>query len=158
MYCHNCGYDLKKSKINKIEKKYLKEGKISEENKANMYVCPRCGAFIHKHLEENEIKHLSQAAHSEVHRAHNFNNRGKCFLVISLILIAIGMLFFVLSFKTANHGELDINCIEFYVFLALASLGAICLVYGSVNLTIGINKNNKYKQVVKAIQNQVFIQ
>ena len=42
--------------------------------------------------------------------------------------------------------------------IALASLGAICLVYGSVNLTIGINKNNKYKQVVKAIQNQVFIQ
>ena len=155
MYCHNCGYDLSKAKIDKTNKVYDASGKTGGEN---AYVCPRCGEIIHSHLSEDEVKHLSQAAHSEVHRAHNFKNTGKCAIVIGGILLAIALIFFLLSFKISNGRQLDPGCIEFYVFCVLTAIAAFGLIYGGVNLYIGINKDKKYNKLLKAIQNEVFVQ
>jgi DNA-directed RNA polymerase subunit RPC12/RpoP/uncharacterized integral membrane protein len=156
MFCSNCGYDLKESKIKSIEAEAAKKDESMEGKK--VYVCPRCGKIISNGFEEADYKALSQAAHAEVHRANNAKNGGLCSTAIGSILIAISILFLFMSFKAANAGKLDPHCIEFSVFCVLCIVGTACLVGGLIVFFIGLRRSKKYSLLITNIQNKSFVQ
>lgn len=156
MYCSKCAYELSEEEIKKIEAKAVKSGATNEGEK--VYVCPRCGQIIRHGLDNADLKSLSQAAHSEVHRAHNFKNSGMCSLSIGGILLIISIIFLVIAFKPANNHQLDTSAIEFYVFIILFAIAAACILFAAYSLTRGITKMKKYNKLIKDIQNQTFVQ
>ena len=113
MYCSNCGYKLTQRKIEKILKKT--EGRTIDSNV--VYVCPRCGKIIKNGLSNDDVKALARASHSEIHKSRNIINSGMCFLVIATILVAIGYIFYLMSYKANAGGMLVTNCTEYYVFI-----------------------------------------
>lgn len=154
MYCSNCGYSLKEEKINKMKKSSTV---VNSETK-NYYVCPRCGHIIKDDLNEEEIKGLARASHAEIHRARNNINSGMCFLMISIIIFVIAIMFFLMSFKASDGGRLVMTSTEFYVFIALTIIGIGTISYSIYNLVKGILRHKEYNQLLRNIQNEIFIQ
>ena len=146
MYCSNCGYKLTQRKIEKILKKT--EGRTIDSNV--VYVCPRCGKIIKNGLSNDDVKALARASHSEIHKSRN--------IVIATILVAIGYIFYLMSYKDNAGGMLVTNCTEYYVFKVLIVLGCIAYLYSFISLFFGIKKNREYNLLLKDIQNNIFIQ
>ena len=154
MYCSNCGYDLKEKQIDKA--KDNAEGRTFDSKM--VYICPRCGKVIKEGLDENEIKSLSRAAHSEIHKARNTINSGFCFLMVSIILICIGFMFYLMSYKANSGGLLVTNCTEFVVFCILLVLSIAGFTYSGTALYLGYKKQKDYTSLLKDIQNNIFVQ
>jgi len=150
MFCTHCAKE--------INPKDLNEQSADKCGSKKVYVCPRCGHLIEDHLSINELKDLSAAAHSEVHKASNDLNRGKSASVIGLILIIISFLFLLMSFKATAGGALVPNCLEFYVFIFLLIVGVGIETYGIVYVVLGTKRKKTYLTLLKDIQNNSFVQ
>lgn len=159
MFCTNCGNEIKEHEIQKEKQKALKDPNFDSNKQVEIvFKCPTCGELIHSNLSKEEMKSLNQVAHSKIHKARYDINAGLCGLVIGLILIVIGLLFFVLCFDIQNNRELDINRTEFYVFCFLTGIGAILLTYGIIRFIIGLKDKRTYSLLVKHLQNETFVQ
>ena len=154
MYCSNCGYKLSEAK----QEKAKREVENRTADSIMTYVCPRCGKIIKEGLNEEEVKALARASHTEIHKSRNTINTGMCFVVISTILIIVAYMFFLMSFKANAGGMLVTNCTEFYVSMILFDLSGCMYVYAFLSLFFGIKKNKEYKKLLKDIQNDVFVQ
>lgn len=159
MYCQHCGKDFKidENKLSKIESNEKNKGLILDPRIEKVYVCPRCGHIVKSHLKEADLKELSQASHSEVHRAKNKFSTGMVSLMIGLILTCISFLFLSMSYKATNNYQIVFG-VEFYVFVALLTFGVVLLVLGITYITIGLVKSKKYQNLLKDIQNDTFVQ
>ena len=155
MYCSHCGYYLKEEEV---QKGLLKPTATRNKDTAITYVCPRCGHIIKNNLSDDEIKDLSRAAHAELHRSSNLRNTGMCFLMITIILLAISFMFFLMSFKASKGGQFDTTCTEFYVFVVLLILGIGSACYSTYNLVYGFKKKKRYSILLKDIQDGIFYQ
>ena len=156
MYCSNCGYELTDKKRDKVLTNDPAHKR--KDNTKEVFVCPRCGKIIKEGLNEEEIKGLARASHSEIHKANNKLNSGKSSLVIGCILAAIALLFLILCFKPQNNNKFELGCTEFYVFIALAVISISLIVIGVVFLVLGNKIKKKYSELLKDIQNNVFNQ
>lgn len=154
MYCSNCGYKLSEAKQEKAKREVANRTADS----IMTYVCPRCGKIIKEGLNDEEVKALARASHTEIHKSRNTINTGMCFAVISTILIIVAYMFFLMSFKANAGGMLVTNCTEFYVSMILFGLSGCMYVYAFLSLFFGIKKNKEYKKLLKDIQNDVFVQ
>lgn len=132
--------------------------KALDPNVENAYVCPRCNHLIKSNLKENDLKELSQACHAELHRAKNKFSSGMVFFMIGVILTCISFLFYSMSFKATNNNQLVTNCVEFYVFIGLLVIGLVLLFGGITYILLGVTKNKEYKNLLKDIQNETFVQ
>lgn len=148
MYCSNCGFKLKEKHLKSIDK----------SNIDTAYVCPRCGHLIKKGLNEQEVRNLSAASHTEIHKARNSLNRGMCGLLIAIILLAVSTMFLMMSFKATAGGALVTNCMEFYTFILTITFGVGSLVYGILHFVIGVVNLRVYNHLLKDIANDVFEQ
>lgn len=155
MYCSHCGYYLKEEEI---QKGLLKPSASRNKDTAITYVCPRCGHIIKSSLSDDEIKNLSRAAHAELHRSSNLRNTGMCFLMVTIIFLAISFMFFLMSFKASKGGQFDTTCTEFYVFVVLLALGIAGAFYSGSNLIFGYKKKKRYSILLKDIQDGIFYQ
>lgn len=150
------------NKVAANDLKYFQEILHVSENRTNStqdyFVCPRCGKLVRTNLNENDIKSLARAGHSEIHRGRNNISSGMCSLMIGLILAIIGFMFYALSFKATNNGVLDTGCVEFYVFIVLLVLGILLIIYAILNIIYGKNKIKNYEMLLKNINNDAFHQ
>ena len=147
---HNNDYEYFKNILHVSEKR--------TPTTKDYYVCPRCGKLIHPELNEDDIKSLARAAHSEIHRGRNNVSSGMCGLMIGLILAVIGFMFFALSHKATNGGVLDTTCVEFYVFVCLVVFGTVLIAYAITSLIVGKRKIFNYETLLKNINNEAFHQ
>ena len=158
MFCQHCGKDfkideVKLAKVNQeVDKSILLNPKIEK-----VYVCPRCNHIIKSHLDESDLKELSQASHAEIHRAKNKFSTGMVGLMIGFILACISFLFLSMSFKATNNYEI-VYGVEFYVFVALIAIGLFLLIFGAIYVVIGVTRTKMYQNVLKDIQNDTFVQ
>lgn len=127
-------------------------------NTSDYFVCPRCGKLVKNNLDENDIKSLARAGHSEIHRGRNNISSGMCALMIGIILAIVGFMFLALSFKATNGGVLDTTCVEFYVFIFLVLFALCLLVYSFVSIFKGKNKIKRYELLLRNINNGAFHQ
>lgn len=159
MFCTNCGKEIKEREVKKEKQKVVKDSNFDSNKQVEIvFKCPTCGELIHSNLSKEEMKSLNQVAHSKIHKARYDVNAGLCGLVIGLILIVIGLLFFVLCFDINNNRQLDVNRTEFYVFCVLFSVGAVLLTYGVIRFIIGLKDKRTYTSLVRHLQNETFVQ
>ena len=78
--------------------------------------------------------------------------------MITIILLSIAFMFFLMSFKKGQGGQLVVTSNEFYVFIGLVVIGSLTLVYSAYRIVTGILKHHRYTKVLKDIQNDVFVQ
>lgn len=158
MFCQHCGKDFKidEAKLAEINKDTDK-AILLNPNIEKVYVCPRCNHIVKSHLNEADLKELSQASHAEIHRAKNKFSTGMVGLMIGFILACISFLFLSMSYKASNNFEI-VYGVEFYVFIALLTIGIGLLAFGTIYVCIGLKRTNKYQNVLKDIQNDTFVQ
>jgi len=148
MFCTHCAKEVDIKKV----------PSLGSTGAKRVFVCPRCGHLIEDHIDEKQLRELSEAAHAEVHKASNDLNRGKSGFVIGLILLCISILFLLMSFKATAGGALVPNCLEFYVFCGLITLGTAVETYGIVFIVLGAKRKKLYRTLLKDIQNGTFVQ
>ncbi len=158
MFCQHCGKDFKidEAKLAEINKDTDK-AILLNPNIEKVYVCPRCNHIVKSHLNEADLKELSQASHAEIHRAKNKFSTGMVGLMIGFILACISFLFLSMSYKASNNFEI-VYGVEFYVFIALLTIGIALLAFGTIYVCIGLKRTIKYQNVLKDIQNDTFVQ
>ena len=158
MYCTHCGKKINENKIEEKKSSY----NIANESLTNkteiQYECPRCGEIIHNHISKEEEKSLERAAHAEIQRGHNSFSRGMGNFCIGVIVLIISLIFWRLSYKANNNFQLSTKCVEFYVFIVLLVIAVVLIILGTTLALMGIFKQKTYKQILKDIQNETFIQ
>lgn len=157
MYCHHCAKKINEVKIEAKKPSFDPNVEIAEGTSVS-YVCPRCGHLIHDHLDEKEIKSLSQAAHAQIQRARNAFASGMGMVSIGAIALILSILFFFLAKKPTNQYMLVTDCAEFYVFVVLLIASVILLALGGAFVGIGIAKKQQNTHLLKDINNRTFVQ
>lgn len=157
MFCTHCGYEIDEHKIEQ-ESSSLKDLENVDLDTSINYVCPRCGHLIHDNVSEADVKSLTAACHAELQRSRNDSSRGNSALIFGSILAIIGVIFLLLSRKADNQFRITVTSPEFWVFLVLAIISVILLVFGSVFAIRGKLKSHKYSNLLNDINNKTFVQ
>ena len=164
MYCCHCGKHIDEHKLEaKQSSLALKDAngellEINEDAQIN-YVCPQCGHLIHANSTPEELKSLSQAAHSQLQRGANSFARGMALNLIGLIIGILAFSFLLLSFQSTGGGKvLNTSKSTFYIFVVMAVVAVILLGFGITNTVIGVNKKVTYTKLLKDLNNKTFVQ
>lgn len=157
MYCYHCGYKINEHKIEQKAPSIENIEGAGTESRIE-YVCPRCGEAIHAGADEKEIKSLSRAAHAEIQRANNNYASGMGLGSVGLILLILGLIFFLLANRPSQGFVLDTSCAEFYVFVVLTIISSILLILGIALVSVGIYKRRLYHGILRDINNHTFVQ
>lgn len=163
MYCSHCGKKINERALEKKQSSYV----IKDENGELLpvdtdqkieYVCPQCGHLAHKDLNEEELKSLSRAAHSQLQRGANSFAYGMAFNLIGIIIGILAFSFFLLSFQSSGGGKkLDVTKSTFLVFVVMGIVAVILLGFGIYNTIVGLNKKVTYTKVLKDLNNKTFV-
>ena len=151
MYCYHCGKRIKRLSTFVVEEDVPEDAKVA-------YVCPRCGHLIHEGCSYEDSKELSRASHAQIQRGNNSFATGMSLSLIGIILLAIGILFFVLAKKPSQGYVLQTNCAEYYVFLILTIISVILLAFGIYLAVTGLITRRHYAKLLKDLNNKTFIQ
>ena len=164
MYCCHCGKKFDEHAIEKKQSSYAikdEKGELVEiDSDAQVkYVCPQCGHLTHENLSPEEMKSLSQAAHSQLQRGANSFAMGMAFNLIGIIIGILAFSFLLLSFQSGEGGKtLNTEKSTFFVFVAMAVIAVILLVFGIYNTVVGISKKRTYTSLLKDLNNKTFVQ
>ena len=159
MYCPHCAKHIDEAKIEASSSSFnLVQDQEIDEDAGISYVCPRCGHLIHENLDGEEVKSLSRAAHAQVQRARNYFASGMGMVSVGVILLAIGILFFVLAHKPSNGYVLTVGSAEFLVSVILATVAVILLAVGGVFVVRGILTKRQNSNLLREINNGTFVQ
>jgi DNA-directed RNA polymerase subunit RPC12/RpoP len=158
LYCSHCGKKIDEHKIEK--KRSSLEASKNQINGATevAYVCPRCGWLIKKNLTDEDVKSLSTASHAEIQKGRNSFAWGMGMNMIAIISLILAYVFFLLSHKTANQGNLVPTCPEFVVCILFLVVGSLLVMTGLIFTFLGVYRMESYKSLLKDIQNKTFYQ
>lgn len=164
MYCSHCGKKINENALEKKQSSYV----IKDENNELVpvdtdqkveYVCPRCGHLIHEDLNDEEMKSLSRAAHSQLQRGANSFAFGMAFNLIGIIIGILAFSFYLLSFVSSGGKKvLDTSKSTFLVFVVMGIMAVILLGFGIYNTIVGISKKTAYSKLLKDLNNKTFVQ
>jgi len=164
MYCSHCGKKINENALEKKQSSYV----IKDENNELVpvdtdqkveYVCPRCGHLIHEDLNDEEMKSLSRAAHSQLQRGANSFALGMAFNLIGIIIGILAFSFYLLSFVSSGGKKvLDTSKSTFLVFVVMGIMAVILLGFGIYNTIVGISKKTAYTKLLKDLNNKTFVQ
>ena len=164
MYCSHCGKKINENALEKKQSSYV----IKDENDELLpvdtdqrveYVCPRCGHLIHPDLNDEEMKSLSRAAHSQLQRGANSFAFGMAFNLIGIIIGILAFSFYLLSFVSAGGKKvLDTSKSTFLVFVVMGIMAVILLGFGIYSTIVGISKKTSYTKLLKDLNNKTFVQ
>lgn len=120
----------------------------------NDLTCPHCGKSNDlSQLTVKGVHEVHQNAHNSITKYTDNKNSGLVFIVIGTILLIVGSLFLVLSFKfnPIRIREFRPDSVEFTVCVVCltASLGGLS--YGLYRLISSLFKLRFYKKVIKEI-------
>ena len=164
MFCSHCGKQINERALEKKKSSYVvKDDKgeflpVDTDQKVE-YVCPQCGHLAHLDLNEDELKSLSRAAHSQIQRGANSFAYGMAFNLIGLIIGALALSFFLLSFKTSGGVRyLDTTKSAFIISIVMGAMAVILLGLGIYNPIVGLCKKVTYTKLLKDLNNKTFVQ
>ena len=164
MYCSHCGKKFDERALEKKQSSYVQKDQNGEllpvdtEQKVE-YVCPQCGHLAHLDLNEDEMKSLSRAAHSQLQRGANSFAFGMAFNLIGIIIGILAFSFYLLSFQSSGGGKtLDTSKSTFLIFVVMGAVAVILLGFDIVNTIVGLNKKVTYTKLLKDLNNKTFVQ
>ncbi len=165
MYCCHCGKKFNEHALEKKHSSYeVKDAngnllEVDTDAKV-MYVCPQCGHLTHDDLSQEELKSLSQAAHSQLQRGANSFAKGMAMNLLGLIIGILALSFLLLSLVNDGNGGKMVNTGKstFIVFVVMAIVAVILLAVGIYSTVIGISKRTMYTKLLKDLNNKTFVQ
>lgn len=113
--------------------------------------CPSCKKNNNLNsLSEQEVHELHQFCHKQINKYESVKNSGLTFIVISFILGVVGGIITYLGKKSTPWGGVKwvFNSNEFIIGCILLVIAAFCLIYGIVNLIIGLSNRFKYSSLI----------
>ena len=164
MYCSHCGKKFNEHALEKKQSSYaIKDANgelVQIDSDARVeYVCPQCGHLAHNDLTPEEMKSLSQAAHSQLQRGANNFARGMAFNLIGIIITILALSFLLLSYQNEGGVKvLNTGKSTFIVFVVMGIFGVILLVAGIFFTTVGVSKKVQYSRLLKDLNNKTFVQ
>ena len=164
MYCSHCGKKFDERALEKKQSSYVQKDQNGEllpvdTDQKVEYVCPQCGHLAHLDLNEDEMKSLSRAAHSQLQRGANSFAFGMAFNLIGIIIGILAFSFFLLSYQSSGGGKvLDTSKSTFLIFVVMSAVAVILLGFGIVNTIVGLNKKVMYTKLLKDLNNKTFVQ
>ena len=164
MYCSHCGKKINENALEKKRSSYVLKDENGElipvdTDQKVEYVCPRCGHLIHEDLNDEEMKSLSRAAHSQLQRGANSFAFGMAFNLIGIIIGILAFSFYLLSFVSSGGKKvLDTSKSTFLVFVVMGIMAVILLGFGIYNTIVGISKKTAYTKLLKDLNNKTFVQ
>ena len=164
MYCCHCGKRINEHKLEAKKSSLVIKDENGEFQEVNAdapinYVCPQCGHLIHADASPEELKSLSQAAHSQLQRGANSFARGMALNLIGIIILILALSFFLLSFQSDGGGKtLNTGKSTFYIFIVMAAIAVILLGFGVYFTIVGISKKKGYTKLLKDLNNKTFVQ
>ncbi len=126
-------------------------GNQIEENEP---ICPHCGKDMNPDsLTESDIHFIRQHAYSEVTNGENKKDGALTFYVIGGILLVIGIIFLVLSFRynTKKIKVFTPTSTEFVVSIISMICSLTLLTWGTVRLVMGLQRIHFYKRVIEEV-------
>ena len=164
MFCYHCGKKFDEHAIEAKKSSYdIKDEngelvEIDSDARIN-YVCPQCGHLTHVDATPEEMKSLSQAAHSQMQRGANSFALGMALNLIGIIIGILAVSFLLLSYQSSGGGKVLVTSKStFYIFVVMAVVAVILLAFGVVQTVIGISKKRMYTQLLKDLNNKTFVQ
>lgn len=134
IYCQACGY----------------------KNDESVATCSKCGAALSAALIDDNERPLVQKLHQAENVARERKDGAMSFIVIGSILLILGIIFFVLSFKlpnaTAISKVLITTCFEFWVSMFGLVVGGASLAFGVALLVLCLMKLKTLKEDIESIR------
>lgn len=124
-------------------------GKSIEDNEP---LCPKCGRDMNPaSMSEDDIHFARQHAYREVTINENKKDAAMTCFVIGGILLILGLVFLVLSFRfnTAKIRVFRPASVEFVVSIILLGISTILLTIGTIVLTTSVKIARFYKGVIR---------
>jgi len=115
-------------------------------------ICPFCYKDNNQSkMSENEVHALHQNCHNNIRMSTNMMNNALTNLVVGTILLIVGLIFLVLSFRfnVIKERVFTPGSTEFVVCVICLSLAGIMLILGVFRLIISIIRTRYYKSVLK---------
>jgi hypothetical protein len=115
-------------------------------------VCPSCHQDNSlKALNPDQTHLLHQNCHNQIRKQTEKKNSGLTFLVIGGILLIVGLLFLVLSFRfnVKKQRVFTPGSVEFVICVLSLSLSVFSLVFGSIRLILSQLGLRKYRKILK---------
>jgi hypothetical protein len=115
-------------------------------------ICPSCkknNSFVNK--SEDDIHVLHQYSHRGIQHNSDLRNNALCFIIIGLILLVIGSLFLLLSFKynVIKQRIFSPLSLEFFVCVACLGTSLGCLIFGFIRLVDALSHIKYYGKYIK---------
>ena len=135
----------------------------ARENDKDAKICAFCGAELHEHLDDAQMRKLIQMTHKRENVSREHFNGGLVSLVLGAIFLIIGILFIYLSFKTqtvVGHSSkvFSATCFEFYVALAGIISGSVLIIRGIIIVSLEKSRQNKFARLIASLRNKTFKQ
>lgn len=94
-----------------------------------------------------------QYIHKRDDRVYNRREQGLCFLIVGLILLIVGVIFFYLSYKVStdpgiNEKIIRFDSFEFWVCVSGLSLGSLFFGYGLAMTAMSIFKHRHFQNAI----------
>ena len=164
MYCYHCGKYFNEKRLEKkspsLQVKDANGELVEIDSDAKVeYVCPQCGHLTHADGTPEEVKSLSQAAHSQLQRGANSFARGMAFNLLGVIIGILALSFLLLSYQNVQGVKvLNTSKSTFLVFVIMGAVAVILLAFGIFSTIIGVEKKVRYTKLLKDLNNKTFIQ
>jgi hypothetical protein len=104
--------------------------------------CPECHKELQANISADEKTSLVQALHKKETKYRDFNDKAMSALVLGVIFLIIGVIFFNLSYKLDLNNQSDTtrylrtDVFEFYVAVICLGGGGLATLYGLIRLVI----------------------
>jgi NAD-dependent SIR2 family protein deacetylase len=126
----------------------IKCGKKLEVNSNDDFCCPNCKTLnkvAETIMDTNEVHHFNQSCHQNMKKAYDLKQNSLCFIVIAGILLIVGAIFLLLSFKydVRKVRVFTPGSFEFIVCILCLAGGLFCMIFGIIRL-VSANKKTKY--------------
>lgn len=127
------------------------------ETKQELDACPKCGELFGKtELTHTDARKLVQTLHKNETFSREKSDAAMVFIILGIISLVLGALFFILAYKLANANALvrtlSTTAFEFWVALFLLSVGAVILVYGLIILVIHLSRLKRLTLKIEEIR------
>ena len=104
-------------------------------------------------LPYEELSQISRNDHQEDTKQYDKQQNSLCLVVLGAIAVAIGILFFILSFKREMNktGILDVKSLQFLISMIMFGVGAVLLSIGIFFFTKALIKRLQLKDEILAV-------
>lgn len=136
-YCIECGREVKK---------------ITDENGEEHLVCKKCNTLNDDEvLGKYEIHKYNQSVHNNITKANDLRDNSLCFIIIGAILLIVGAVFLVLTFKRLPSGLREFKpwSLEFLLTIICLTLSISSLTFGMVRLIMALQRKDYFKKALR---------